>query len=314
MKRRLLRTSLALSLSIAVAPSAFAQERRAPKGEPKKDAKNVEAGRIKSAADVLMDQERYADALSLYEKAYEMSGDPALLYNEGRALEMMGEYPEALDKLEEFDDVAPASLRARVPGLSEHIADLKSRIATVVLHTNAPTARVLLRDKAAGTIGKELRLRTRAGPATIEVTAEGYEPFRRDYELSAGATLVVDAQLVPKKRDALVVVRTTPAADIAIDGRAIGRAPLEVHVAPGSHELFAHASGHVDEKVSMSLALGERRDVDLQLESTPPITARWWFWTAIGVVVVGGAATAYALTTERSPSSGTFTPGKVPAP
>jgi hypothetical protein len=314
LKRRVAQTSLVLCLSLAIASSADAQERHPRADATKKDPKSAEAARIKTAGDVLMDQERYADALGLYQKAYDLSGDPALLYNQGRALEAMGEYPEALDKLEQFDAEAPAALRARVPGLSDHIAELKTRIATIVVRSNAPGARLLLRQKAAGTIDRELTLRTRAGPATIEVTAEGYEPFRHDYDLSAGATLTVDAQLVPKKREALVVVRTRPAADITIDGRPIGRAPLETRLPPGPHELVAHAQGHQDERVAMTLALGDRRDLDLELKSNPPITAKWWFWTAIGVVVVGGAATAYALTTEKQPSSGSFTPGKVPAP
>jgi hypothetical protein len=284
------------------------------KTEAKPDAQKTEATHLKSAADVLMDQDRYADAVVLYQRAYELSSDPALLYNQGRAFEALGDYPTALDKLESFEREAPPAVRARVPGLHELIVDLRGRIATIVVRTNAPAARLLVRQKDEGIISLEKRLSTRAGPATIEVDADGYETFRREVELSAGATIVIEAALTPKKRDALVVVRTTPSVDVLFDGKALGRSPLQVRAAPGSHELVARADGYYEEKVPMTLALGDRRDVELEMRSTPGIASKWWFWTGIGAVIAGGVATAILLTTEKPHSTGSFNPGSVSGP
>jgi hypothetical protein len=304
-------------LLAAVGRSAHAQGRKPDPRKndpPKTDSQKTEAAHLKSAADVLMDQDRYADAVVLYQRAYELSNDPALLYNQGRAFEALGDYPTALEKLEVFDREAPPAVRARVPGLKELITDLRGRIATVVVRTNAPAARLLIRQKDEGIINQEKRLSTRAGTASIEVDAEGYETFRRDVELSAGATLVVDANLTPKKRDALVVVRTTPSADVLFDGRALGRSPLQVRATAGEHELVARADGYYEERVPMTLALGDRRDVELELKSTPGILSKWWFWTSVGVVIAGGVATAIVLTTERPHSAGSFNPGSVSGP
>jgi hypothetical protein len=304
-------------LLAAAGRSAHAQSRKSDPRKndpPKTDSQRSEAAHLKSAADVLMDQDRYADAVVLYQRAYELSNDPALLYNQGRAFEALGDYPTALDKLEAFEREAPPATRARVPGLKELITDLRGRIATIVVRTNAPAARLLIRQKDEGIINIEKRLSTRAGAASVEVDAEGYETFRRDVELSAGATLVVDATLTPKKRDALVVVRTTPTADVLFDGRALGRSPLQVRATPGEHQLVARADGYYEERVAMTLALGDRRDVDLEMKSTPGILSKWWFWTSVGVVIAGGVATAIVLTTERPHSNGSFNPGSVSGP
>lgn len=304
--------TLFLGLVLLLAGGDARAQGRRP--DPKSDAQKTEAAHLKSAADVLMDQDRYADAVVLYQRAYELSSDPALLYNQGRAFEALGDYPTALEKLEAFERDAPAAVRARVPGLRELIADLRGRIATLVVRTNAPNARLLVRQKDEGIINIEKRLSTRAGTASVEVDAEGYESFRRDIDLSAGTTQVVEARLMPKKRDALVVVRTTPSADILFDGKQLGRAPLQVRAAPGSHELVAHADGYYEEKVPMTLALGDRRDIDLEMRATPGITSKWWFWTGLAVVAAGGVATAFALTTEKPHSTGTFSPGSVAGP
>ena len=312
---------LPLLVASLASPSVSSPAFAAPKdkGEKaeraEKDPKKIEAAKLKKEADGLMGQDRYADALALYQKAYEISADPALLYNQGRALEAMGEYPDAIDKLEKFDKDASKELHNKVPALRELINDLKSRIATVVVSTNAAGARLLLRDKAQGTIDGEMKVRTRAGPATIEVSAEGYNTFKRDVVLSANATLRVDAQLTLKKSDAVLVIRSKPIADISVDGKAIGRVPLEFHIAAGSHNLVAEASGYDTESVPMTLALGDRRELDIELHKSPSITSRWWFWTAIAGVVVTGAAIGgyFALTTERTPEGGNFGSGKLPA-
>ncbi|MBX3265011.1 MAG: PEGA domain-containing protein [Labilithrix sp.] len=301
--------ALSALLLAAFAGSASAE------GPPKiSKSDRAEAARLKKEADTLMDQDRHVDALALYARAYELTADPALLYNQGRALESMGDYPDAIDKLERFDREASPALRAKVPGLHDLLVDLRGRVATLVVTTNAPGARLLVRDKAAGTIQKETRIRTRAGAATIEVVAEGYVPFKKEIELAGGSTVVVDAQLSLKKRDALILVRTRPSADISVDDKPIGRSPLELRVPPGEHTLVAEAAGRETERVRMTLALGDRREVDIELRESAGVLSRWWFWTSVGVVVAGGAVAAYALTQERAPDRGTFGAGVLPGP
>ncbi len=272
------------------------------------------ASELKRKADAYMERDQYAEALAIYRALYEVSPQPALLYNQGRALEAMGEYAEALDMFEEFERRAPESLRSQTQGLEAHLKDLRTRIVTVVVRANVRGARVLLREKAVGNVDPELTLRTRAGAATVEILAQGYEPFRREVELVGGATVRVDATLVPLDRDAFLVVRTTPAADVTLDGRTLGRSPLELRVPAGNHVLSASARGHEDERVTMTLTALDRREVDLQLQKTPSITSRWWFWTGIAATVCAGTVLAIALTTEKDASRGTFQPGQLAAP
>jgi len=270
------------------------------------DPKKAEAARLKSAADSLMDQDRYADALVLYQQAYDLSRDPALLYNQGRAFEALGDYPTAVVTLERFEREASPATLAKVRGLREHLADLRSRTATLIVRTEAPNARLLVRSKDEGVISHEKRVVLRAGTAAVEITADGYETFLRTVDLSAGATVVLDARLVSKTRDALIFVRSKPSASISLDGEPVGRTPLDLRTSPGAHELLAEAPGHVDEKIPLVLAASERRTLNLDMRPTPAITSRWWFWAGLTGLVAGGVATAIALTTERPPSAGSL--------
>jgi hypothetical protein len=324
MRSRFLLCSV-LIVSLATPSLVWAAPKK-PKGggggttEPavEKDPKKAEAAKLKREADQLMGQDRYADALALYKKAHDISADPALLYNQGRALEAMGEYPDAIDMLEKFDKEASPALHAKVPALRELINDLKSRIATLIVTSNVADARLLVREKAQGTVadGEKKTIRMRAGPASVEVSADGYNTFKKDVDLTAGNTVKIDAQLTLKKSDAVLVIRSKPISDISVDGKSIGRVPLEFHIAAGSHNLVAEASGYEAENVPMTLALGDRRELDIELHKSPSITSRWWFWTAIGGVVAAGAAVGgyILITTERTPDGGDFGKGTVTAP
>lgn len=205
---------------------------------------------LKAEADSLFDRGRYADAYDLYKRAYAKTSDPALLYNQARALESMGEYPEALEKLEAFSQEAPPDVRAKVPKLEELTADLRARTATITIKTNTPSARLYVRGKDLGLVERERTVLARAGDATIRVEADGFTPFSREVLLPGGGSLEIEAQLERK------ATRTGGGAE--------------------------------------------------------PITSRWWFWTALGVVVAGGATIAVvALTTEKDPERGTFDPSPI---
>jgi len=62
------------------------------------------------------------------------------------------------------------------------------------------------------------------------------------------------------------------------------------------------------------IAAGGRQEIDVTLTREPGITSRWWFWTALGAVVVSGTVLTVALVRERKAPSGDIAPGQIAAP
>lgn len=275
----------------------------------------VEVDKLKIAADEAMDNLRYGEALDGYQKAYAISHEPRFLYNMGRSLGALGRYPEAVAKLERFRVDASADLRARIP-VEQIIADFKKHVSTLNVHCAVAGARVVVRDQVVGqTPLGDVQLN--AGPATIEVSANDYVTQRRQVDLPASSSLDVTFELVRAAPTGILVVRSTPpATTIMIDGKGgFGGAPLETSVLPGSHALLLTRDGYRDLATSAVVERGLRREIDLSLEKTPGIFARWWFWTIVGVVVVSAVtvATVFAVCSmpaqcERSPDVGTIPP------
>jgi tetratricopeptide (TPR) repeat protein len=109
--------------------------------------------------------------------------------------------------------------------------------------------------------------------------------------------------------------------------------PGRVLLDPGEHRLLVRAEGYRSEARAFTLELDRPLALRVELQraveavaapparlpSGPPpdepregssssIFERWWFWTAVGVIVVGGVATALALTLDSEPD---YEPGGV---
>ncbi|HEY2516248.1 MAG TPA: PEGA domain-containing protein [Polyangiaceae bacterium] len=274
------------------------------------------AAELKKRGDDAMDSLRYADAVSAYEQAYAISKDPALLYNEGRAQQALGNFPEALKALERFAAEAPPELRARVPKLDELIAEVRKHVARLAIRCGTRGARVLIRDRVVGTTPLSGPLDLDSGSASLEVDADGYEAYKRDIDLGGGTQTVLDVQLVPKRMTTLLRVASTAAsAVVSIDGKPYGNAPVEAVVQPGSHKVALHQAGYDDTESSVVVQLGEHKEVTIEPQKSAPVTSKWWFWTGVGVVVAGGVVTAIALTTDKKAGTGdSFSPSQVSAP
>lgn len=297
-----------LSATMILAPLGPRVARAQPTASP--------ADEDKRKGDEAMVALRYEEALDHYRRAYEATKSPALLYNMGRAYEGLGEFPKALDALEEFAEKAPPDLKAKVPKLQELVADVSRRVATIVLGSSEPGAEIRLGEKVLGTTKPgQVVLRVNAGKQKLVVTKEGYFPFERELALEGGRVEHIEARLASRTQNAVLVVRSPiSGAAVSVDGRPVGVVPAETFLPPGSHRVGLSRDGYDPAETSVVLAAGERKQVDVPLAERQTLTGKWWFWTAIGVAVVGaGVGTYLAATQERGADTGTIPPGQVKA-
>jgi hypothetical protein len=275
------------------------------------------AAELKKQGDDLMVSLQYRDALDAYAKSYSINPDPAVLYNRARAHQALAEYPEALDLLMTFSQIAPAELKSRVPFLKELIDDIRARVATLDVRADVPSARVFVRDKLESTLPATQPIRVRAGMAKIEVRADGYVPFVKEIELPGGKATTVEAHMlkdVPEGRAVLSITSSQPSAVVTVDGRPLGTAPIETVLAAGRHAVVVQSEGHEDSHIDVELASGQRRNMDVTLSPKRSILAKWWFWTGVGIVVATGVVIVYAANTTSEAPSGTIPPGQVRGP
>jgi hypothetical protein len=305
--RRVAFVVLLLAAADSWATPCHADEPVAPSPAP--EAPNVtRAKERKLEGDRAMDSLRYTDALAAYNESYTLNPEPALLYNLGRTLEALDRLPEALEKLELFRTSAPAGLLAKVPGLKDRIANIQKRISQLTIKVNVEGARILVRELVAGKSPLEKPLVLKAGKASVLIEADGYFPYQANVELPGGGGYVLDAQLSSKEKVGRLVVRAPKTnVSVSIDGRSVGQAPLETLADAGTHKILARHPDHSDYATTVIVKAGEERTVMVTL-GDPPVYKRWWFWTTVGAVVVGGTVATIVVLSERAPDRGDIAP------
>jgi len=278
-------------------------------------AAKADAASLKKQGDAKMVDLEYAEALELYNRAYDLNPIPALYYNRGRALQAMRRFPDALDQLEAFQREAPADLKARVPKLQELIDSVRANVATITVTCNVDGARVLVRSLLVGTTPIDEPLRVNAGVAEIEVLADGYESDVREVTLAGGDAQDLRFELKAAGPEGVLVIRSDVAgAEVYIDGTLFGTVPAEAKLSAGEHEVVVRHPDYEDYDGTAVIEPGKRKVLAVELEPTPSLIERWWFWTGIGAVVTAGVVIAIVATSHAPPDEGDIPPGQVKAP
>jgi hypothetical protein len=171
---------------VSLASAAAADDAPAP---------NPAAAQLKQQGDAAMRSMHYRDAIAAYQKAYKLQPEPAILYNTARAEQGLGDYPAALDAIDEFVRVAPEDLKQRVPKLAELVADIRSHVGFVVVICPVSGASVSVDGKVVGKTPLSQPLRVAAGDVAIGVEASGYAPFHKDVAATGGKVTTVAASL-----------------------------------------------------------------------------------------------------------------------
>jgi hypothetical protein len=159
------------------------------------------AADLKHDGDVAMSSLHYREALVAYDKAYAISHDPAILYNRARADQALGDYPAALDAIEEFVRTAPDDLKRRVPKLADLVADVRSHVAFVVVTCPVDGADVFVDGKVVGKTPLSAPIRVPTGSLAIAVEARGHVTFRQDITVQGGKVTNVNAALASEGTD-----------------------------------------------------------------------------------------------------------------
>jgi hypothetical protein len=311
-----------LALSLLLPPGlAHAQAQPAPDTEQPAPAPAPKPGMSDEAKEKLragneaMERNRHLEALSEYSAGYTMGGAPIFLYNKGRAYEALGDYPLALESMEDFSQKASPELLAKVPALKDLIVDLKKRVGTLQVVCDEKDAEIRLRDakgteRVVGNTSSPKLVRLNAGTYDLLMSGATYVPVeRRGIVVPGGTTTGIPIKMLTKDvAGRLRVSSKVPGAKVSVDGQPIGVVPAELPVAAGVHRILVTMDGYDPAETRTVVNAGEYKPVDIEPKQVP-ITGKWWFWTTIGVVVAAGAVTAYALRPERDPDSGTIQPG-----
>jgi hypothetical protein len=307
---------------LAAPPKAKKVKVEATKGDP---PQVVQAREAFVRGTTLVRAAQWAEALDAFERSAELRPHPITTYNIGACERALGRYTVARERLQRALDadpesgMLPESLRSEAKVYLSEIERLLVRVDLVV----SPADASITID------GRPLAARDAAGGPVL---VAGVQPPGRGSPLPGGrGSLVLDpgTHLITLSRkgfsDQLITRTYKPHTDqqetlnldrlparvrvssnelrarVRIDAFDVGYAPVDVERPTGTYGVLVEKPGFTSYETTIRVNPGEAADIKASLSPTP-LTQKWWFWTATGVLVTAAVVgTYYATRSEPTP-------------
>jgi hypothetical protein len=239
---------------------------------------------------VLYADENYEGALAAFEESYRLREVPVVLFNIAQTLRRLNRYGEAIESYERYlreERDLPADRRTAVRST---ISELRRALAPITVDTDIEGATIEVDGRVVGTTPLGAPLELAAGVRTIVARRDGYVPVREELRVVGGRPQELSLRL-PQAETAgtLTVESNVEGALVRIDGVEVGVAPASRRLGQGGHSVEVEADGYDVFRQEVVLAARQQRVLFAELEVGREVYEEWWFWTAVGAVVIGAA-------------------------
>lgn len=255
----------------------------------------------------LYKESNYSAALSEFKAAHAALPSWEVLFNIGLCQRRLFQYGQAISSfsryLAEGGAKVPKDRRAAVDQELQQIRALTAPVAVIV--KGAP-ATVLVDGEPVGTTPLTEMVLLGPGKHVVRAEREGCSPDEKTIEVVSGVAQALELDPRSLTAPGRVSVECTPAAAmVTIDSGEARPCPVQVDLAPGTHEVVAKAEGHAVLRTEVLVQPGEPRAVRLALV---PMQAPSRPFPVLGVsllaggVVTAGVGTAFAFMARSSAS------------
>jgi hypothetical protein len=183
--------------SVDARPKPRTPKHKAPKADKAPSPKQKEADRYFKSGVALFKEAKYSEALAEFERAYEISPHPLVLYNIAGCHRELSQYAEAVKSYERFLREGKGQVpAARLTTAQTELDGILARIARVTV-TITPDGATLGVDGAALRTLLEMPLILSPGEHKLIAQAPGRKDLERTVRVASGDELTVELTLDP---------------------------------------------------------------------------------------------------------------------
>ncbi len=239
--------ALLLAVLFTTQATAYAQ----PKPPPTTDVRTSlpdPARHAWDAAKQLADANDYKGALVEFQRAYDLSQNPRVLYNVGVVEKLLTHYARAVAAWNrELTEGAGKLTPAETTELKNAIGIVQQFVTTIDVTANESAATLYIDDYAVGQTPITAPVPIDVGKHTLRLSKAGFVDATQQVEVASGQKTSVTFKIEPQNKTALVSVTVggAPNATVFIDGKDMGPAPFKGELSADRHTIEARAPGFV---------------------------------------------------------------------
>ncbi len=306
-----------------------------PEALPAEEAPDVRRARAAFVeGSTLVRKARWAEALAAFERSARLKPHPITTHNMAACLRAMGQYTRARELFVEVLNGSDDSAKERVPeallaDVRGYLSEIEGLLVHLTLTLDPPDTQIAVDGRPLKVTSSERPHQLVAG---VEPPGSGRAPPAKTFEIllnpgahvvsltrSGYSTVMLNESLAPGSRFTRELVLDRLPAKIHIDANQsgalvhvnqedLGPVPVAVLRPPGRYDVSVEREGYLPYHAQVTAQPGEVIELEARLAPRRPgIAEEWWFWTAIGVGLVGAAVTTYVVTRpepERPPLDG----------
>ncbi len=269
-----------------------------------------EAGRI------LYGDKDYANAIVKFQRAYDLSKDPRLLWNVAVCEKNLRRYAKMLATIRRYQaDGASLLTEEEKARAAEIVTTVATFVSALTVNVDEVGAEVFIDDEKVGTSPLAGPVTVDVGTRKIRVTKKGFKPKELPKPIPGGGALTVDLQLEKEIHRGRLQVIAGAEDIISLDGKVIGKGRWEGAVPSGGHQLRVTASGMTPFQSEAVVQDDQLRRIDVTLTPLAKTDGtKTILWIIGGTVLAAGATVGGFFLfrpTEAATVQGTIAPGNV---
>jgi hypothetical protein len=227
----------------------------------------AEAKKDWDAARELYDAGNHKGALVHFERAYEISKNPRVLFNVGVCWKDLTLYAQAIRTWERQLESRSELDREDVARAEEAIAAARPFVSTLKVESDQAGAMLSVDGMQIGTTPFAQPIPIDVGRRSVTLDKDGFTPMEKTVVVVQGKPLTMTMNLVPVLRTGTVAITVVgaPSATIFMDGRELGRAPYSGEVPAGPHTFEGRATGYAVTRRTIEVGFDQKLDLTLSL-------------------------------------------------
>ena len=219
------------------------------------------------SAGELFDDANFEAALVEYQRIYDETKNPRVLYNIGVCHKERKYYARAVSAWEKQVAAKDKLPKAEVERAESALETVRPFVTTMELASNQAGATVFIKDVEVGKTPFDAPIPIDAGPNKIVLEKPGFARVERTVDVLKGKPIKLTLNMVPAEKTARakISVAGAPDATIFIDGVEMGPAPFEGEVPTGRHTFEARKTTWVTARQTSQVVFGQPLKITLTL-------------------------------------------------
>ncbi|HZF50188.1 MAG TPA: PEGA domain-containing protein [Polyangiaceae bacterium] len=267
------------------APAGFP----AAAGAPLADALTGAAKAAYDSARLLYRAGDFAGALLQFDRAYDLSSDPRLLWNIAVCEKNLRRYARAVKALERYQAEGATRLSEEDRRDAAYLINaVRPFVATLTIHVSEPGADIFIDGERVGTSPVAAPLLIDMGARRVQVSKKGFIDYIKTEQVYGEAAITLRIPLVREVHQGRLVIVAGKDDVIRLDGKIVGQGTWNGVASSGGHTLRVTAPGMKPYQTEVTVQDNSVRRIAVSLEPEPRTgLPAWMLITGTALLAVG---------------------------